>query len=76
MMHTLIKFGMKNDRYIYRETIRSPKQGGGVVWSQPPLNFGWGGGGLTPVNTPPDLRRFLVGGGGGGVGSPQIDLTT
>ena len=29
---------------LYRETIRGVKQGGGLGGSQPPLNFGWGGG--------------------------------
>ena len=43
---------------------RGAKQGG-VGGSQPPLNFGWGGG-LNTCQPPLVLRRFLL----GGVGPP------
>ena len=52
---------------LYRETIRGAKQGGWGVATLPEFWMG-GGGGVEHLSTPPDLRRFLL--GGGGVGSP------
>ena len=51
---------------LYRETIRGAKQGGGLGGSQPSPWILDGGGGVEHLTTPPDLRRFLL----GGVGSP------
>ena len=46
--------------------MRGAKQGGGLGGGRNhPLNFGWGGG-VEHLTTPPDFRRFLL----GGVGSP------
>ena len=57
--------------YMYKSSVKDihvtrGAEQGGLGWSQPPLNSGWGGGGLNTCQPPLILRKKFL----GGVGSP------